>query len=500
VAVGGAAAAVLAPGATASAQPPRRQELIGGLLNRLGQQTTWRSPELRLVRRLTMGLTEAEVTRIGTIGYDAYLEEQLTPARLDDSALDARVQSTYGRVLALTPRQLMDGDERGTSYFEVHLPMRMLVAERAVFSRRQLQERLVEFWSDHVYVPLWNFRGLTPIHLEQHVRPHVLSTVGALVRASMRSTSMLVYLDQVWSTRFGINENYARELMELHTVGWDGGYTQADVVGLARVLTGWSMDENGNFAYKAGNHDFGAKQVFGMSFPARAQAFSGSAGMDEGIAFGEMLINHPQTKRFIATKLLRWFVTPTPSPAQIQAVINAYGAEGDIKAMLRVVLSRANISRAPAKLKRPFHYAVSALRATSPTINPVVDIRRDFISLVYPINDMGHSVGNWPTPDAYPDRAEFWAGLVVDRWNAVNNHLVQNATDAPGRAVLDVAAFTGGGTADGVIATINRRLFGGEMSAELATELRFALRNGVTETRVLNAVRLAVCAPEFQFY
>ena len=446
-----------------------------------------------------MGMNETEAARVQSMGYDAYLEEQLNPARIDDSAMDARVRNGYSRVLGFTPKQLMDFYFNGTVYYDALLPTSMLVSERAVFSRRQLQERLFEFWTDHVYVPLWAFQGLAPIHLEQHVRPHLLSTVGAMIRASMRSTTMLVYLDQVWSTRFGVNENYARELMELHTVGWDGGYTQADVVGFARVLTGWSMDENGNFEYKAGNHDFSAKQVFGMSFPARPQAFSGTSGMDEGIAFGEMLITHPQTKRFIATKLLRWFVTPSPTAAQVQAVVNAYGAEGDIKAMLRVVLSRANLAKAPAKLKRPFHYGISALRATAATINPAADIRRDYLASVYPISDMGQAFGNWPTPDGYPDRAEFWAGLVVDRWNAVNN-LVQVDNTAPGRAVLDIVAFFADGTADGVIAVINRRLFGGEISPELTAELRYTLRNGVTNARVLTAVRLAVCAPEFQFY
>ena len=499
-AIGAAALAPTALVSDAGAQPPNRKALIGGLINQLGQQATWRSSELRLARRITLGLNEAEVARVQALGYDAYLEEQLNPSRIDDSAMDARVQAVYGRLLGFTPRQLLDFDDRGTHYFDAQLPMRMLVSERALYSRRQLQERLFEFWSDHVHVPIWNFRGLTPIHLEQHVRPHVLSTVGALIRASMRSTSMLLYLDQVWSTRFGLNENYARELMELHTVGWDGGYTQADVVGLARVLTGWSMDVNGNFEYKAGNHDFAAKETFGMSFPARPQAFTGTSGMEEGIAFCDMLISHPQTKRFIATKLLRWFVTPTPTPAQIQAVINAYGSDGDIKAMLRVVLSRANLAKAPAKLKRPFHYGISALRATGATVNPVADLRRDYISLVYPISDMGHAFGNWPTPDAYPDRAEFWAGLIVDRWNAVNNHLVQVDSTGPGRAVLNLATFAADGTSDGVIAVINRRLFGGEMSPELAAELRYSLRSGVTNARVLTAVRLAVCAPEFQFY
>ncbi len=482
-----------------STRPPNTSR-IGGLLNQLGQQAQWRSTELRLVRRITQGLTEAEVARVRALGYDAYLEEQLNPSRIDDSAMEARVQSSYARMLAFTPRQLVDLFDAGTHDPEAMRPMQSLTAERAIFSRRQLQERLFEFWSDHQHVVLNDVFNFTNIHLERTIRPNVLGTVGDVVRAGMRSASMLRYLDQVWSTRFGINENYARELLELHTIGVDGGFTQDDVIGLTRVLTGWSMDANREFVYNARNHDFTAKSVLGLSFPARAQATAGNAGMDEGIAVGEMLIRHPSTKRYISSKLLQWFVTPAPSEAQVQAVVAAYGTEGDIKAMLRVVLSRANLSKAPAKLKRPFHYAVSALRATGARINPIADIRRDYNTMIFPISEMGHGIGIWSTPDGYPDRADFWAGLIMERWNMVNNHLVQVDNNSPGRAVVDLMSFVGNGTVDTFVSTVRRRLFADEMSAELEVELRYALRNGVTNTRALNALRLAVCAPEFHFY
>ncbi len=497
-------AAALAPAAFATeadAQPPRpgNATRLPGLFNQLTQQTQWRSPELRLVRRITQGLTDRDVARVRALGYEGYLEEQLNASRIDDSDIEARLRTPlYTRLLGFTPRQLWDLDQRGAAYFEAQLPMSLLTTERAVFSRRQLQERMYEFFLDHLHVPAWD-RGLPPIHYERVIRPHVLGSFGDLTRAGMRSTSMLLYLDQVWSTRFGINENYARELMELHTVGWDGGYTQADVVGLARILTGWSANENWEFEYKAGNHDFGAKTAFGMSFPARAQAFSGTAGMDEGIAFGEMLIRHPSTKRFLATKLLRWFITPTPTEKQITDVMTAYGEQGDLKAMLRVVLSRENVMRAPAKLKRPFHYGVSVLRAVQPALRPIADLRRDYLVLAYPFGGMRQPFMNWPTPDGYPDRAEFWAGLIVDRWNEVQWNLVSDF-EAPGRAVTDPSRFIGDGTVDGVVRTIDARLFGGEMSAALDAELRALLRGGVTSGRVLNAIRLAVTAPEFQFY
>ncbi len=498
--LGALGATTLAPLA-ANAQPPRQPNVgrIGGLINQLGQQSQWKSPELRLVRRITQGLNEAEVARVRQIGYDAYLEEQLNAAALPDTDMATRLQNPmYTRVLGFTPKQLFEQWERGSNYFDSQLPYNLLTTERAVFSRRQLQERMFEFFADHLHVPSWE-RGLPVIHYERTIRPHLLGSFGALTRAGMRSTAMLQYLDQVWSTRFGINENYGRELMELHTVGWDGGYTQDDVVGVARMLTGWSMNADYEFEYKANNHDFGAKSAFGVSFPARAQAFSGTAGMDEGIAFGEMLIRHPSTKRFLATKLLRWFVRPDPSEAQIQAVVNAYGAEGDIKAMLRVVLSRENLLRAPAKLKRPFHYAVSTLRAIQATVRPVNDIRRDYLVLAYPAGGMRQPFLNWPTPDGFPDRAEFWAGLIVERWNEVQNNLVSEL-DGPGRAVINLSLFSADGTVDGIVRAINTRIFGGEMSSALETEIRAVFRAGVNNTRVLTAVRLAISAPEFHFY
>jgi hypothetical protein len=125
-AIGAAALAPTALVSDAGAQPPNRKALIGGLINQLGQQATWRSSELRLARRITLGLNEVEVARVQALGYDAYLEEQLNPSRIDDSAMDARVQAVYGRLLGFTPRQLLDFDElaAGTA-------LRVLVRPRA---------------------------------------------------------------------------------------------------------------------------------------------------------------------------------------------------------------------------------------------------------------------------------------------------------------------------------------------------------------------------------
>jgi len=493
------AGTALAPTPLAAQLPTSRNARLGGLLSQLGQQAAWTSPELRLLRRTSHGQTAAQVARALDLGYEAYLEEQLNPQRLDDSACENHIAATYRDLLALTPRQAMNIADNGSPYFQLIRPLGRMTVERAMLSERALLERMVEFWSDHFHVPIDGAYSLKLFHQQQVIRPNALGKVSDLIHASMRSSAMLWYLDQVWNSKWGINENYARELMELHTVGWDGGYSQSDVRELARVLTGWSVDGQGIFQYKADLHDFDAKTVLGMTFPARAPG-TGTAGMDEGIAFAAMLANHPATKRFIAAKLLRWFVRPDPTDAQIGTVVTAYTRSGgDIKAMLRAVLSREHLMRAPAKLKRPMHLMVSALRTTGARAVPVVDVRRDFDGLYFPLEAMGHRVGGWPTPDGYPDRAEFWAGMIIDRWNNVNT-VLQVANTASGWTIVDLELFMTTPTVDGVVDAIRARLFGGEMSADLDTELRTVLAAGVSRSRVLDALQLATMAPEFQFY
>lgn len=493
------AGAALAPAALAAQPPTSRNARLGGLLNQLGQQAVWKSPELRLLRRTSHGHTAHQVARALELGYEAYLEEQLHPQRIDDSACDSHIAAIYRDLLVLTPRQVITLSESGDQYFPVTRPLARMTVERAMLSERTLLERMVEFWSDHFHVPIDSANSLKLFHDQRVIRPNALGTVSDLINASMRSPAMLWYLDQVWNTRWGINENYARELMELHTLGWNGGYTQRDVRELARVLTGWSVDGQGLFQYKADTHDFDAKTVLGMNFPASKQD-TGTAGMDEGIAFAAMLANHPSTKRFIAAKLLRWFVRPDPTEAQIGAVVAAHTRTGgDIKAMLRVVLSRENIMRAPAKLKRPLHLMVSALRSTGARAVPVADVRRDFDGLYHPLQGMGHGVGAWQTPDGYPDRADFWAWMIIDRWNSMNS-VLQVANTGGGCTIADLDPFLSTPTVDGVIAAIRLRLFGGEMSTDLDAELRTWLAAGISRSRVLDALRLAAMAPEFQFY
>jgi len=497
-------AAALAAGAAATPLLPReagaqtKSARYGGLLGQLGQQASWRSLEARLVRRSGFGITPADFSHARTLGYQAYLEEQLAWESIDDRGCDDHLAAAYATFFRLTIPQAIAFANANNSNFTVVSPAQRIAVERAILSKRQLLEQMVEFWRDHFNVYVWSAFSLQPWHERSVIRPHALGTVGALVRASMRSPAMLHYLDQPLNTRWGINENYARELMELHTVGVTGGYSQRDVYELARVLTGWTIDQTGAFQYRADNHDFGPKSVFGLEFPGASRG-SGTQGMEEAIAFGEHLIRHPKTREYIATKLLKWFITPTPTEGQIRSVIDAYGTDGDIKAMLRVVLAPANVMRAPAKLKRPFHYIVSAVRTTGGTVRPVVDFARDNNGLGWAVGSLGHAPGGWQTPDGYPDRAEFWAGGIIERWNVIQ-WLIQDRSTGNGTVITDFSRFVGNGTVDGVVQQINAGMLGGEMSLALADELRAVLRSGVTTARIQTAVRLALMSPEFQFY
>ena len=477
-------------------QPPRRRADIGSLTDRLGQQAHWRSTELRLLRRITMGITPAEVARIGQLGFTNFLEEQLNAGAIDDTATEAVLQARYP-AFYYTQAQLLARDS--VFWDQCSRPIMRAVIERAVTSPRQLEQRMVEFWADHFNIPLSTPRV---VDYRDVLQRYALSTFGELVRASMRSTAMLIYLDQVWNTKYGINENYARELMELHTVGWDGGYSQADVHALARVLTGWTMDSNRNFQYRADYHDFGAKVVMGQNFPARPPAV-GTAGMDEAMNFAEYLIRHPATAQFVSTKLLKWFIRPDPTPAQVTAATQAFtSSNGDIKTVLRAILTPANIATAPAKLKRPFHYYVSVVRGTGAVIDAWPDATQ-WDGVTGHLWDNAHAPFSWQTPDGFPDKADYWAGLMVNRWNAVSSVLGNWSGNTPGRYPRFVPSlYLGTPTPAGVVAEIDRRMFAGEMSPPLRTELlaSFGASTTANATQATLAVHLAACSPEAQYY
>ncbi len=445
------------------------------------------APELRLARRVTYGLNATEAARAKAMGYDAYLEYQLASDAIDNSATEAFVAATWPFV-AQDGTTLFNADST-----QVQNQLTYATIYRSAFSPRQLYERLVEFWSDHFNISMAKVGYLKVVDDSAVIRQYAMTTFPQLLKASAHSPAMLEYLDQQMSTKGAPNQNYAREIMELHTLGVNGGYTQTDVAELSRVLTGWTVAGKGLFSFSANQHDFGAKTVIGVSIPATSPAI-GAAAQAEGEGMLNVLVAHPSTATFIATKMLQYFLRPDPSAAQIAAVANVYATTGgDIKSMMRTVLSQANVVNAPAKFKRPYHLVMSGLRALQPTV-----VANGVPTLLGQIVSVGQQPFTWLTPDGFPDTVEYWSGNMLTRWNYAT--FLAN-TNSAATVQFNVAPFMNPATPAAIVAAINSALFGGEMPARLATELtNYVTPNPSSAALVRETIGLALSSSAYQYY
>ena len=352
---------------------------------------------------------------------------------------------------------------------------------RAVYSERQLLEVMVDFWSNHfnVFAGKGADRWLLPAYDRDTIRPNAMAKFGTLLEATAKSPAMLFYLDNFQSVspnarqgglfrpriqqqpqlpridrepareqlrmnrreempritppppqqqRRGINENYARELMELHTLGVDGGYTQKDVQEVARCFTGWTifaprgagaaasalMGEAGRrtagtFFFNSRTHDDGEKVVLGHKIPA-------GGGIKDGLMVLDILSHHPSTARFIATKLVRHFVADTPPPSLVDRVAATYTkTDGDIREMLKTIFFSKEFNSPDAyraKIKRPFELVISAIRTLGADTNGGPGTHQW-------LQRMGEPLYGYQTPNGYSDAAESWVntGGLLERMN-----------------------------------------------------------------------------------
>lgn len=328
---------------------------------------------------------------------------------------------------------------------------------RAVVSERQLNEVMVDFWENHFSV--FSGKGQTRLYLASYdrdvIRPHALGKFRDLLGAVAKSPAMLFFLDNWESSadslhptlaparqpvrrgtfagfrrpgvvRFpravaaapaapprrarGLNENYARELMELHTLGVDGGYTQKDVIEVARALTGWSIDpREGTFVFRPQMHDAGEKVVLGHKLPA-------GRGIEDGEEVLDILARAPATAHFITTKLVRHFVSDSAPPALVNRCAAVFSkTDGDIRETMRcIVESPEFFSRAAyrAKVKTPFEVVASGLRA----MNALPDTTPRTAQIVA---RLGQPIFGRQTPDGWPDRGDAWmnTGAILNRIN-----------------------------------------------------------------------------------
>jgi hypothetical protein len=360
-----------------------------------------------VLNRLTFGPRVEERARFAEIGLPAYIEEQLAFDSIND--FDCELLLNPFKTLKMAANELEAiSNQLFENYDREQVPneLRQATLLRQLYSKRQLYEVMVDFWSDHfnIFVEKGNCFYLKTVDDREVIRKHALAgTFRDLVWASAHSPAMLVYLDNQANEKSHPNENYARELMELHTLGVDGGYTQQDVMELARCLTGWTVKEHfwlGDFVFKADLHDTSAKKVLGLEIQP--------SGVEEAEQVIETLVTHPSTARFIATKLTRRFIADEPPQEIIEKAAQAFlNSKGHIRSVLRVILLDG-LPLAQPKYKRPANFALSAMR--------MLNVETDGAAVQDHLLRMGQSYFNWPTPDGYPDRSEAWQGNLMPRW------------------------------------------------------------------------------------
>ena len=496
-----------------------------------------------VLNRLAFGPRPGDEAAVRAIGVERWIARQLEPDSIADGDVDtvlahfpttslalADAAQLYARPAALraaphpdpTPRLPMTPCADRSATTLAHLEARddslvLTQAERAgsrlltdlqatklaraVVSRRQLQEVMVDFWENHfsVYSGKGPERYLLLPFDRDVIRPHALGRFHELLVAVARSPAMLYYLDNWQSAaeperptlgqrgrgaRRGINENFGRELLELHTLGVDGGYTQQDVIEVARAFTGWTIEDPervGRFVFRPELHDAGPKVVLGDSLPA-------GRGVEDGEAVLTLLARHPATARFIATKLVRRFVSDTPPASLVKRAARTFrDSGGDIRAVLRTIFSsREFFSRAAyrAKIKSPFELVASALRG----LGAAADTTPRTAQLVA---QLGEPLYGHDAPNGYPETGRPWLGSAA-LLARMNLGLALAAGQAPGVTVsrwlkqVGVEREPYARQVDAIVA----ELLGGPVPAELRALVQ---RGDATTT-----VGLVLGSPDFQ--
>ncbi len=452
------------------------------------------------LERLTFGATQGDIARVKRIGLAVWLDEQLQPSRIDDGALSDRLakfptlhlssaeiardyiiparrqrmqrlreagESTETSALRTPRTEGQDSSPGQTSEAQrnqqrVLLELSQAKILRAVYSERQLEEVLVDFWFNHfnVFAGKGQTRGYITEYEREAIRPHVLGRFRDLLGATAKSPAMLFYLDNWMSSApdaalttsaarplraprgtsraprtpnidertarlasrrsRGLNENYARELLELHTLGVDGGYTQQDIVHVARAFTGWTIEgpERGGFRFVPAMHDAGEKMVLGHAVR--------SGGLDDGEKVLDIVAAHASTARFIATKLARRFVSDEPPPALVERAATRFRETGgNLREVVRLIVTSPEFfdpAARAAKVKTPLEFVASALRATRANVEnavPLVRVLRDLGMPVYfcqPPTGYDDTLGTWVSSGALVGRMNFALELAGDRF------------------------------------------------------------------------------------
>jgi uncharacterized protein (DUF1800 family) len=382
--------------------------------------------------RFGLGARPGDLAAIGADGRE-WLRSQLgaaapvlTDAGLDSSAAVLGQAFALQRQIRLERRSGADVQQRLPQFLKpIYLTEATARLRQAVLTDRPFVERLTQFWSNHfaVSVDKQFLGGLAGSFEREAIRPHVLGNFGDLLVAAEMHPAMLLYLDNHLSVgphsgaarrgalrrrpaKIGINENLGREILELHTLGVGGGYTQADVTSFATVLTGWSVGGGnglfatgapGRFVFRPDTHEPGTQTVLGRRYPDH--------GYEQGVAVLNDLAQHPSTARHIATKLARHFIADDPPPAAVARLAQAFTEHGgDLRSVYRVLIDSAEAWEQPlAKYKTPSDFIVSSYRGLSLP----VDAGRGALA---PFELLGQRTWQPGSPAGWPDRSADWDG------------------------------------------------------------------------------------------
>jgi len=401
---------------------------------------------IHVLNRLAFGPTLEDFHHVRSIGVDRYIAEQLHPESIPEpfelrwriAALDtlrynaAQLRQLYGppspiRGFKVPPELEKAQRERARAIVRQAAQARIL---RSVLNRRQLEEVMVDFWFNHFNV----FAGKDLDHLwigdyeRQAIRPFALGRFRDLLFATTKHPAMLVYLDNTLSTapgspgargnRSGLNENFAREVMELHTLGADGGYTQEDVITLARILSGWSINRpdarefpDRAAVFEGARHDFSPKVFLGYALRSRGKA--------EGEEALDILAKSPATAHHIAFELAQYFVADDPPTPLVERLAARFLAtDGNVREVLSLLFaSREFWESYGQKYKTPYHFVISAVRAadapvdnTRPLLNTMSQLGMPLFGCLTP-DGYKNTEDAWVSPDATARRINFAAAL-----------------------------------------------------------------------------------------
>lgn len=497
------------------------------------------------LQRASYGVRSQDLERLESIGLAAYLDEQLTPAGADPD-LDARLAALLlpiqyeaeGRYPATDERRPLaylgaplstlwplSREDEAIPWSERIRPLEEVRAAtmlRAVYSRWQLRELLVEHWHNHFSVNAENddlrITITMPIYDREVIRTHALGNFRQLLEAVATSTAMLSYLDNASSKASPANENYARELLELHTLGaahyfndryqrWGdvpgaaagapAGYIDADVYEAARAFTGWSvadgrdlgeddtLPDTGEFVYIAAWHDPYQKRVLATELAPNQPALA------DGRAVLDMLARHPATALHVCTRLCRRLIADDPPPELVARAAAVFRAQIDapdqIAQTVRAILSAPEALAPSSKVRRPYEVLVAFLRATAAEVQPDENLH-------WLLFERGYRMFSWPAPNGHPDVADPWlsTNVMIGRWNM----LVALTDNWWGTTTLDLTSQTPAEhtTAAALVAYWSQRLLGTTLAPDAAS----AIASAYDETSDLDALVCCIAmAPEF---